>query len=112
MKKIKKISLLFASVALLGVTLFSGNNKAKVNAAGEIAYKELTFPDENKESNKVTNYASEWEAKIGEDTYKVTNANNNSWKNNWTYIKFGNKAGALSEVLLLQYSLNQSAVLL
>ena len=43
----------------------------------------------NKESNKVTNYASEWEAKIGEDTYKVTNANNNSWKNNWTYIKFG-----------------------
>ncbi len=93
MKKIKKISLLFASVALLGVTLFSGNNKAKVNAAGEIAYKELTFPDENKESNKVTNYASEWEAKIGEDTYKVTNANNNSWKNNWTYIKFGNKAG-------------------
>lgn len=37
MKKIKKISLLFASVALLGVTLFSRNNEAKVNAAGEIA---------------------------------------------------------------------------
>lgn len=91
MKKIKKISLLFASVALLGVTLFSGNNEAKVNAAGEIAYKELTFPDENKESNKVTRYDKEWEAKIGEDTYKITNANNNSWK--WTFIRFGSKAG-------------------
>lgn len=79
MRKIKKISLLFASVALLGVTLFSGNNEAKVNAAGEIAYKELTFPDENKENNKVTMYDKEWEAKIGEDTYKITNANNNSW---------------------------------
>lgn len=31
MKKIKKISLLFASVALLGVTLFSGNNEAMTN---------------------------------------------------------------------------------
>lgn len=93
MKKIKKISLLFASVALLGVTLFSGNNEAKANAEGETAYKELTFPDDNKDNNKVNNYTSEWEAKIGEDTYKVTNANNNSWKNNWTYIKFGNKVG-------------------
>lgn len=94
MKKIKKISLLFASVALLGVTLFSGNNEVKVNAEGKTAYKELTFPDENKDNNKVTKYASEWEAKIGEDTYKITNANNNSWKDNWTYIKFGNKVGA------------------
>lgn len=93
MKKIKKISLLFASVALLGVTLFSGNNEAKVNAAGEIPYKELTFPDENKESNKVNSYFKTWNAKIGEDTYTITNANNNSWKNNWQYIKFGNTSG-------------------
>ncbi len=33
MRKIKKISLLFASVALFGVTLFSGNNEAKTDDA-------------------------------------------------------------------------------
>ena len=92
MKKIKKISLLFASVALLVVTLFSGNNEVKVNAEGETAYKELTFPDDNKDNNKVNNYTSEWEAKIGEDTYKIANASNFRWTN-WTYIKFGNKTG-------------------
>lgn len=92
MKKIKKISLLFASVALLGVTLFSGNNEVKVNAEGETAYKELTFPDDNKDNNKVNNYTSEWEAKIGEDTYKIANASNYNW-NKWTYIRFGSKAG-------------------
>ncbi len=92
MKKIKKISLLFASVALLVVTLFSGNNEVKVNAEGETAYKELTFPDDNKDNNKVNNYTSEWEAKIGEDTYKIANASNFRWTN-WTYIKFGNITG-------------------
>ncbi len=37
MKKIKKISLLFASVALLGVTLFSGNNEAKTDDVKVVA---------------------------------------------------------------------------
>ena len=87
MKKIKKISLLFASVALLGVTLFSGNNEAKVNAEGETAYKELTFPDDNKDNNKVNRYNKVWDAIIGEDTYKIANASNNNW--NWTNIRFG-----------------------
>ena len=37
MKKIKKISLLFASVALLGATLFSGNNEAKTDDVKVVA---------------------------------------------------------------------------
>lgn len=37
MKRIKKISLLFASVALLGVTLFSGNNEAKTDDVKVVA---------------------------------------------------------------------------
>lgn len=37
MRKIKKISLLFASVALLGVTLFSGNNEAKTDDVKVVA---------------------------------------------------------------------------
>lgn len=37
MRKIKKISLLFASVALFGVTLFSGNNEAKTDDVKVVA---------------------------------------------------------------------------
>lgn len=53
-------------------------------------YKVLTFPDDNKDNNKVNDYTSSWEAKVGTDTWTITNFNNYQW-NGWTYIKCGSK---------------------
>ena len=68
------------------------------------AYKTLSFPDDNSASNKVGGYYKTvvdgvvtedlvWDAKIGEDTWSITNFNNNSWKD-WAYIKCGSKKAA------------------
>ena len=54
----------------------------------------LTFPDENKENNKSGNYTSKWTAKSGEYTWEINSFNNNSWNNNWAYIKCGSKKAA------------------
>lgn len=53
-------------------------------------YKTLSFPDENKVNNSKGNnsYVSVWNAKIGTDSWRITNFNNNNW-NNWSYIKCG-----------------------
>ena len=53
-------------------------------------YKVLTFPDDNKANNSVNDYTSSWEAKVGTDTWTITNFNNYQWKG-WTYIKCGSK---------------------
>lgn len=55
-------------------------------------YKVLTFPDDNKANNKVGTYSKSWEAKIGTDTWNITNFNNNNW--NWAYIRCGSKSAA------------------
>ncbi len=52
----------------------------------------LTFPDDNSGSNKISNYAKTWTAKIGTNEFTIANFNNNSW-NNWSYIKCGTKNG-------------------
>lgn len=57
------------------------------------AYKTLTFPDDNSANNKVSSYTNEWDAIIGNDTWKITNFNNYNW-DNWTYIKCGSKKAA------------------
>ncbi len=54
----------------------------------------LTFPDENSANNAVGSYVNEWTATIGTASWTLTNFNNNSWKNNWTYVKCGRKANA------------------
>lgn len=56
----------------------------------------LTFPDDNSASNGLTSgqYESEWEAKIGENTWKIYAFNNNNWNNDWTYIRCGRKSVA------------------
>jgi len=54
----------------------------------------LSFPDDNKESNKVNNYTSDWTAKIGDKEWTMSQFNNANWTG-WTYIKAGRKtAGA------------------
>lgn len=53
-------------------------------------YKTLSFPDENKVNNSKgnNNYVSVWNAKIGTDSWRITNFNNNNW-DKWSYIKCG-----------------------
>lgn len=49
----------------------------------------MSFPDDNKNNNHAGAYTETWTAKIGNFSWKITNFNNNSWNNNWTYIKAG-----------------------
>lgn len=91
MKKLTKFSMLFASLALVMGAGLVGEDVKSVSAE-ESVYKTLSFPDDNQENNKVSSYYDTWTAKMGNDEYKIVNANNNSWKNDWTYIKFGNKS--------------------
>lgn len=62
--------------------------------AQEKPYKTLSFPDDNKNNNKVSAYDKTWIAKIGDFSWRISRFNNNSWKNDWTYIKAGNKTVA------------------
>lgn len=61
-------------------------------------YKTLSFPDENSIpdengiNNGVTAYDKEWTAKIGTDTWTISNFNNNKW-GGWKSIKCGSKKG-------------------
>lgn len=61
-------------------------------------YKTLSFPDENSIpdengiNNGVTAYDKEWTAKIGTDTWTISNFNNNKW-DGWKSIKCGSRKG-------------------
>ena len=58
------------------------------------AYKTLSFPDDNAAANKVGSYDKTWQAVVGTDVWTIANFNNNSWNNDWTYIKCGSKKSA------------------
>lgn len=53
----------------------------------------LTFPDDNKENNKISAYTQNWVAKKGAVEFDIVNFNNNKWGNGWTFIKCGSKKG-------------------
>lgn len=59
----------------------------------------LTFPDDNKDNNKKGSYKCDWVAKIGDYSWNIVNFNNNSWNNNWAYIKTGWKTEALTSTI-------------
>lgn len=82
MNKILRLSL----IALLAV-FCGGGVFAEV-------YKTLTFPDDNKDNNKAGSYTATWTAKMGTDSWSISNFNNNSWNNDWAYIKAGRKKTA------------------
>lgn len=65
----------------------------KVSSAEDKSVGVLTFPDENKNNNKVSGYERTWNAKMDGREYTISNGNNNNWSN-WKYIKFGNKNAA------------------
>lgn len=61
-------------------------------AQDETVWKSLSFPDENKANNKCQGYTTTWTAKIGDDSWSVSNFNNNNW--NWTHIRCGREKNA------------------
>ena len=104
----KKI--LLSLMALFAVTMAA--------TAGE-AYKTLTFPDDNSANNKVGGYYKTqeggvvtedlvWEAKIGTDSWAISNFNNNNWENNWTYIKCGSKKAATVASIATSFAINKA----
>lgn len=88
-------------VTLGGVKMGLGHQDAlMVKAVTQTAYKTLSFPDENKANNKIGGYDKTWAAKKDGVTYTIENFNNNSWNNNWTYIKCGSKkANSVATIL-------------
>lgn len=56
----------------------------------ETVFKKLSFPDNNQANNKVGAYDKNWTARIGTDTWTISNFNNNNW-DTWTSIKCGRK---------------------
>lgn len=80
MKKLLRYSLTLVLALVANLTLMAAE-----------PYKVLTFPDDNKENNSVSAYDKTWEAMIGTDVWTITGFNNNSWKNNWKWIKCGSK---------------------
>lgn len=62
---------------------------AKVSSAEDKSVGVLTFPDENKDNNKVTSYDKTWTAKKNDREYTISNFNNNNW--GWTFIRCGRK---------------------
>lgn len=99
MKNIKKrlIGWTLGLALSLGVGIGIASNThseitgVEATGAGETAVATLTFPDDNKVNNKVGAYNKPWPApaKIGTNSWEIDNFNNNSWNNDWTYIKCG-----------------------
>ena len=91
----KKNKILLVCALALGlpsaVSSLMHNVEPVVARAEEEAICELTFPDDNSKNNSVGSYTDTWTAKKGNYEFEISNANNNRWNNNWTYIKFGMK---------------------
>lgn len=70
------------------------------------AYKTLSFPDGNKDNNKVGSYTAQWEAIIGTDAWNIANFNNNNW--DWTFIKCGRKAAASVASIATKFAIDKA----
>ena len=78
------------TATISGNTIISVETKVK-GAKDPETIVSLTFPDDNSSKNGIGSYTDEWTAKIGTYEWTIANFNNNSWKNNWTFIKAGRK---------------------
>jgi len=93
----RRMTTFCAVVALtLGIGL-SLSNKSEIlstRALEELTVKTLAFPDDNKDNNKFSGYSGSFTSIIGEDSWLITNFNNNSWNNDWNFIRCGSKSAA------------------
>lgn len=93
------LCVLLAMVLTFALALTALTTTAQTaTAEGETAVKTITFPDDNKANNKESGYSNEWTAKIGSDSWTITNFNNNSWNNSWTYIKCGTSSAIVASI--------------
>lgn len=69
-----------------------GVDEFEVKAA-EFSVATLTFPDDNSSNNKVQNYTSTKDYKIGSHTWSIFAFNNDNWKS-WDFIRAGSKNNA------------------
>lgn len=97
MKRI--IKMLLAPFAVLSLAIGAslsivnrGVDEFEVKAA-ELSVATLTFPDDNSSNNKVQNYTSTKDYKIGSHTWSIFAFNNNNW-NSWDFIRAGSKNNA------------------
>lgn len=72
------------------------------------AYKTLSFPDDNATANKIGSYDKTWQAVVGTDVWTIANFNNNSWNNDWTYIKCGSKKSASVASIRTDFSIDKA----
>lgn len=72
------------------------------------AYKTLTFPDDNKDNNKLSAYNKTWTAKSGTDTWTIVNFNNSNWSNNWKWIKCGSKNNASVGTITTDFAIDKA----
>lgn len=72
------------------------------------AYKTLTFPDDNKDNNKVQVYNKTQTAKIGTDTWSIKNFNNNYWNKSWKWIKCGSKNNASVGTITTDFAIDKA----
>lgn len=75
-----KKTLLRCILLLLFVTVWGGGSYAAI-------YKTLTFPDDNKDNNTLSAYTETWTAKIGDDSWSISNFSNFYW--GWGNIRCG-----------------------
>ena len=79
------------SVTVCGVTTVHVEIVSKMSQQEVV----LTFPDGN--SAKISSYTNEWSVTLGENTWNITNANNN--KNGWDYIRIGAKSSTSTSTI-------------
>ena len=57
----------------------------------------LTFPDDNKDNNKVNDYDKPWTAISGDYSFTMTQFNNYNWEN-WTFVRCGRKTDSIAYI--------------
>lgn len=78
----KKLSILFAALLISVSNIF----------AADVVYKTISFAaDNNTRGEAASGYTKTWESTTNGFTVSIANFNNNSWNNNWTFIKCGRK---------------------
>lgn len=81
----KKLSILFAALLISVSNIF----------AADVVYKTISFAADNTtRGEEASGYTKTWESTTNGFTVSIANFNNNSWNNNWTYIKCGRKNNA------------------
>lgn len=104
--KIAGVTLGFAMAIGVGVAV-AGKQDVKAADASEKAYKTITFGSTAGTTTGSSGYNKTWSYTCDGLTLSIANFNNNSWNNNWTYIKAGSKSYASTASIATTTSLGE-----